>query len=126
MRFPQDLKYTRDHESAQVTGQLVKIGITDHAQSALGDIVYVGLPKVGATLKKGDAFGVVESIKAVSDLYAPVSGTVKEINTVLNDDPARVNRNAHGEWMIVVETTEPAPSDLMDAASYESFVATLK
>ncbi len=127
MRFPAELKYTKDHEWARVEGKVVTVGITDHAQSALGDIVFVDLPKAGRELKKGETFGVVESIKAVSDLYSPVTGKVVESNAALPGDPAKLNSDAHGQWMIKIEVTDAASAgDLMDASAYESFVATLK
>ena len=126
MRFPTGLKYTKDHEWLKVEGGVATIGITDHAQSALGDIVYVDLPKVGRELRPHDTFGVVESIKAVSDLYSPAAGKVVAVNSALIDDPARVNRDPHGEaWMIRMELSGEA-TGLMDAAAYEAYVATLK
>ncbi len=126
MRFPAELKYTKDHEWLKVEGNVATIGITDHAQSALGDIVYVDLPKVGRELKSHDTFGVVESIKAVSDLYSPAAGKVVEINSELINDPARINRDPHaGAWMIKMELSGEA-TGLMDAAAYEAYVSTLK
>jgi glycine cleavage system H protein len=128
MRFPNDLKYSKDHEWARIEGNKVTVGITDHAQSSLGDVVFVELPAVGRTLKKGETFGVVESIKAVSDLYAPVTGKVVEVNTALPDDPAKINREPQaGAWIAKIEMTDPSSaSDLLDAAAYEKFVASLK
>ena len=127
MRFPNDLKYTKDHEWARVEGKTITIGITDHAQSALGDVVFVDLPKVGRVLKKGETFGVVESIKAVSDLYAPVSGKVLEVNPALTDDPSAINKDPHkSAWLVKIELTDPASTgDLMDSAAYSMFVETL-
>ncbi|MFN7684411.1 MAG: glycine cleavage system protein GcvH [Oligoflexia bacterium] len=126
MRFPSDLKYTKDHEWLKLEGKTALVGITDHAQSALGDIVYVDLPKVGKELKMGDTFGVVESIKAVSDLYAPAAGKVVEVNSRLAADPAQINREPHsGAWMIKLELTSE-PTGLMDASAYTTYVATLK
>jgi len=126
MRFPTGLKYTKDHEWLKVEGGVATIGITDHAQSALGDIVYVDLPKVGRELRPHDTFGVVESIKAVSDLYSPAAGKVVAVNSALIDDPAQVNRDPHGEaWMIRMELSGEA-TGLMDAAAYEAYIATLK
>ena len=127
-RFPAELKYTKDHEWTRVEGNRITVGITDHAQSALGDVVFIELPAVGRVLKKGETFGVVESIKAVSDLYAPASGKVLETNTSLSDDPARINREAHGDaWLIKMELSDPSSlSELMDAATYEKYVASLK
>jgi glycine cleavage system H protein len=127
MSFPADLKYTKDHEWAKTEGQTITIGITDHAQSALGDIVYTDLPKVGRELKKGETFGVVESIKAVSDLYSPAAGKVTEINSALVDEPARINREPYASWMIKLTLTDPASlSELMDAKAYEAYVASLQ
>src|SRR5262249_49826753 len=126
MRFPENLKYTKDHEWAKIDGNILTVGITDHAQKALGDIVFVELPAVGRTLKKGETFGVVESIKAVSDLFSPVAGKVVETNASLADDPAIINREPHGSaWMIKLQA-DGAPSDLMSAADYEKYVSTLK
>ena len=127
MRFPDHLKYTKDHEWAKIEGQVITVGITDHAQKALGDIVFVELPKVGRVLKKGETFGVVESIKAVSDLYAPVAGKIVDSHASLADDPAEINRDPHGSaWMIKIQVEGAAPADLMTAADYEKYVATLK
>ena len=128
MRFPNDLKYTKDHEWAKIEGNTVTVGITDHAQSALGDVVFVELPAVGRALKKQETFGVVESIKAVSDLYSPVAGKVTAVNSGLTDDPAKVNREPQsGAWLVKLEITDPAStSDLMDAAAYSKYVEALK
>jgi glycine cleavage system H protein len=124
MNFPDDLRYTRDHEWARRKDGRVVVGITDFAQEALGDIVYVELPAVGDTIKRGETFGVVESTKAVSDLYAPVTGKVVEINTPLVDAPESINEDAYCEgWMIKVEPSIPAELDeLLDAAAYTAFV----
>lgn len=128
MRFPENLKYTKDHEWAKVDGNTITVGITDHAQSALGDVVYIELPPPGRILKKGDAFGVVESIKAVSDLYSPVTGKIVAANTPLLDDPSQVNKDPQGiAWMVKIEVTDPAStSELMDAQTYSKLVETLK
>ncbi len=128
MRFPESLKYTKDHEWAKLNGNIITIGITDHAQSALGDVVYVELPAVGRTLKAGETFGVVESIKAVSDLYAPVSGKVVEVNSSLPENPAVINQDPHqGAWMIKLELTDTHSADhLMDSGSYSKYVESLK
>src|SRR3954470_11162590 len=121
MNFPNQLKYTRDHEWAKIEGKTMTVGITDHAQSALGDVVFVELPAVGKVVKPGDAFGVVESIKAVSDLYAPAAGKVIEVNTKLPDDPGTVNRDPYGEaWMIKLEISEPG--NMMSVDEYKKFV----
>jgi glycine cleavage system H protein len=124
MNFPEDLKYTRDHEWARVKGSRVTIGITDFAQDQLGDVVYVELPDLGDVVKKGEAFGVVESTKAVSDLFAPVSGKVVEVNDPLADAPETVNEDPYEEgWMIVVEVADPKDlGDLLDAPAYQKFV----
>src|SRR3954463_2710445 len=100
MAYPKDLKYTKEHEWIKVEGNTGTIGITDHAQASLGDIVFVELPKVGAELKAGSSFGTVESVKAVSDLFAPVSGTVTEVNADLATSPEKVNSDAHSSWML--------------------------
>jgi len=124
MTFPEDLQYTPDHEWTRVQGNRVTVGITDFAQDQLGDVVYVELPDVGDVVKKGEAFGVVESTKAVSDLFAPVSGKVVEVNAPLADAPETVNEDPYEEgWMIVVEATAPKElAELMDAATYRKFV----
>ena len=128
MSYPSNLRYTKDHEWAELTSDTtVKVGITDHAQSALGDVVYLELPKAGRELKSHETFGVVESIKAVSDLLSPVAGKVVEVNAGLAADPIRINQNPHGEWMLVLEATDAKAqfAGLMDAAAYESFVKSL-
>ena len=125
MKFPKEYKYTKDHEWANLQNSTAVVGITDHAQSALGDVVFVDLPAVGRVLKKGETFGVVESIKAVSDLYAPLSGKVVEVNSALQADPALINRDPHGAaWLIKLEGVESG-ADLMDAQAYSQFVDTL-
>lgn len=128
MSFPESLLYTKDHEWAKIENQLVTVGITDHAQKALGDIVYVELPKVGRVLKKGETIGVVESIKAVSDLYSPVSGKVIEINSELLKDPSEVNRDPHGKaWIAKLESSDPNPQEgLMSSQDYTQYVNSLK
>jgi glycine cleavage system H protein len=127
MRFPENLKYTKDHEWAKIEGTTAVIGITDHAQKALGDVVYVELPKAGRILKNHETFGVVESIKAVSDLYSPLAGKVIEVNAALTEDPARVNREPHtSAWMIKMEIDPQAAAEMMDAAAYSKYVEALK
>ena len=122
MDFPADLKYTREHEWARQEGGEVTVGITSHAQAELGDIVFLELPEVGARVEQGKTFGVVESVKAVSDLYSPVSGEVVRVNADLVDAPERVNADPYGEgWMVVVETSGDG-GDLLSAAEYEQFV----
>jgi glycine cleavage system H protein len=127
MGYPSELKYTKDHEWARANGKVVTVGITDHAQSALGDIVFVELPEPGKTLKAGDSFGVVESIKAVSDLYAPIAGKVTEVNSSAVSEPSMLNRDPHGEaWLIKLEVADPASiSSLMDSSAYEKYVKSL-
>ena len=124
MNFPEDLKYTKEHEWCRVKGNRAVIGITDHAQEALGDIVYVELPEVGDLVKKGESFGVVESTKAVSELFAPVSGKVVEVNDPLSDTPETINEDPYEEgWMIQVEVGDPKELEaLMDAAGYKAFI----
>lgn len=128
MNIPADLKYTKEHEWALVEGGTVTIGITDHAQSALGDIVYCELPKVGRELKAGETFGVVESIKAVSDLYAPLSGKVIAINSSVVDNPGAINVDPYREsWMIKVELkNKDELQSLLDSSKYEELVRNQK
>lgn len=120
MEFPEDLKYSTEHEWARREGDLVRVGITDFAQDALGDVVYVDLPEVGTELKAGQPFGEVESTKSVSDLFAPISGTVVERNEQLADSPEIVNRSPYDEgWMVLVQPTDPSKLEtLLDAAAY--------
>lgn len=124
MKFPPELKYTKDHEWLRLEGKVGVVGITDHAQDALGDVVFVELPKVGATVKAKASFGVVESVKAVSDLYAPVGGRVVEVNDALAGAPEAINKDPYGAgWMIKVEMTDPGEvAGLMSAADYERLV----
>ena len=124
MDFPEDLRYTREHEWARKKGNNYVVGITDFAQEQLGDVVYVELPDVGDPVKKGESFGVVESTKAVSELFAPVSGKVVEVNDPLSDGPETVNEDPYEEgWMIVIEPADPKELDaLMDAKAYRAFV----
>jgi len=124
MAYPPEYKYTKEHEWLAVDGATGTIGITDFAQNSLGDIVFVELPKVGATLTAGKTFGTVESVKAVSDLYAPVSGTVTAINQELATAPEKVNNNPHASWMVKLTLADPAElSGLLSAADYEKFIA---
>jgi len=124
MDFPEELKYTDDHEWVSVEGDIVTVGITDFAQDQLGDIVFVELPEVGDTLKVGKTFGVVESVKAVSDVYAPVSGEVVEINEELPDEPEALNNSPYeAGWMVKIKLTDSAVLDgLMDVTAYHEFV----
>lgn len=124
MAYPQNYKYTREHEWIEASGKQGKVGITDYAQNSLGDIVFVDAPKVGAKVEKGAVFGSVESVKAVSDLYSPVSGTVTEINETLKDSPEKINTDAHSAWIIQVELSDPGElNSLLPAADYEKFIA---
>lgn len=125
MNIPNDLKYTKDHEWAMDEDNIVRVGITDYAQHELGDIVFVDLLDEGAQLSKGDSFGSVESVKAVSDLYSPVSGTIIDVNEALKDTPELVNNDCYGQaWMVVIKLDEPAElEDLLDAEDYTEFVA---
>jgi glycine cleavage system H protein len=117
--YPSELKYTRDHEWVRVTGDQAEVGITDYAQKALGDVVYLELPDVGKTFNKGDVFGTIESVKAVSELYAPVSGEVVEVNTGLGQKPEGVNSDPHASWMIRMKVTNDSEtSQLLDANAY--------
>jgi glycine cleavage system H protein len=123
MAYPGTYRYTKEHEWIEATGKTGKVGITDYAQNTLGDIVFVDLPKVGSSVEKGKVFGSVESVKAVSDLYSPVTGTVTEINEELATAPEKINTDAHGAWLLKVELTDPQEVDgLLNAADYEKFV----
>ena len=124
MAYPADFKYTKEHEWIKVEGNTGTIGITDHAQAALGDIVFVELPKPGTAITAGKSFGTVESVKAVSDLYAPVSGTVTEVNGELSSAPEKVNSEPHQAWMVKVTLSDPNEvNSLLSAADYEKFAA---
>jgi glycine cleavage system H protein len=125
MEFPEDLKYSKEHEWVLVEDKVATVGITDYAQDQLGDIVFVEMPAIGDKVSKEDAFGVVESVKAVSDIYAPVSGKVLEVNDDLPDNPEMVNEDPYGDgWMIKIEMNDPEElQDLMTAAEYEEYVA---
>lgn len=125
MNVPEELRYSKDHEWAKVEdGGRIRIGITDYAQDALGDVVYVDLPDVGATVAANDSFSEVESTKSVSDIYAPIAGTVAEVNGDLADAPERVNEDPYGEgWIVVIEPSDPAEVDgLLDAAAYRALI----
>ena len=124
MAFPADYKYTKEHEWLKADGKTAAIGITSYAQDSLGDIVFVDLPKIGAELSAGKTFGSVESVKAVSDLYAPASGTVTEVNGELANAPEKINKDAHGSWMIKITLKNPSElNSLLSATDYEKFVA---
>jgi glycine cleavage system H protein len=117
--YPADLKYTKDHEWVRVSGSQAHVGITDYAQKQLGDVVYLELPEVGRTVKKGDVFGTIESVKAVSELYAPVGGEVTEVNSALTERPETVNKDPHGSWMIALKVSNPdEASALLDSTKY--------
>ncbi|MBE0501189.1 MAG: glycine cleavage system protein GcvH [Desulfuromonadales bacterium] len=124
MEFPEDFLYTEEHEWVLVEDDIVTVGITDFAQDALGDIVFVELPEVGYQVEAGKTFGVVESVKAVSDIYSPVTGEVLEVNDELPDTPELVNTSPYeGAWMLKIKLDDPAELDLlMDADAYQSFV----
>jgi len=124
MNYPTDFKYTKEHEWIKADGKSATVGITNHAQEALGDIVFVELPKPGTEVAKGKTFGSVESVKAVSDLYAPASGAVTEVNGELATAPEKINQDAHGAWMIKLTLKDPNElNGLLSAADYEKFVA---
>jgi glycine cleavage system H protein len=124
MIYPTDRKYTKEHEWIQASGNSAAVGITHYAQESLGDIVFVELPKIGTELTAGKTFGTVESVKAVSDLFAPASGKVTEVNADLATSPEEVNKDAHGSWMVRMTLKDPKELDaLLSAADYEKFVA---
>lgn len=124
MTYPNTFRYTREHEWLQVEGGFGIVGITDYAQNSLGDIVFVDAPKVGDTVEAGKVFGSVESVKAVSDLYSPVSGTVIEVNQELVTAPEKINTEPHQAWIIKVQLSNPSEADsLLSAADYETFIA---
>ena len=125
MNFPQNLRYTKDHEWIKLEGDIATIGITDYAQRELGDIVYVEVETVGKSLKAGDVFGTVEAVKTVSDLFLPVDGTITELNKNLANSPESVNNDPYGEgWMVKMKVNNPADvGSLLDAAAYEAQVA---
>lgn len=121
--YPSDVQYTKDHEWIRVTGSTAEVGITDYAQKALGDVVYVDLPEVGRVVAAGQAFGTIESVKAVSELFAPMSGTITEVNAALTDHPEAVNANPHDTWLIRVAVSDPSETaGLLDSAQYEALV----
>jgi len=128
MAYPANFRYTKDHEWVDVKGDLATIGITDYAQSELGDVVFVELPKVGAKIEAGKSFGTVESVKAVSEIYAPAAGEVLEANGDLHNTPETLNTDPHGAaWLIKVKLANPSDvGSLMDAAAYEAFIAEKK
>ena len=124
MAYPANYRYTREHEWIALDGNIGTIGITDYAQNSLGDIVYVDVPKVGDAVTANATFGSVESVKAVSDLYSPVTGTVTAMNEELKNSPDKINEDPHGTWIIKVELADPGQFNaLLDAAAYEAFVS---
>ncbi|MDE3165763.1 MAG: glycine cleavage system protein GcvH [Acidobacteriota bacterium] len=126
--YPENFRYTKEHEWVSVEGETGTVGITDHAQSELGDIVYVDLPKVGAQIEQGKSLGSVESVKAVSDIYSPVSGEVTAINTLLADHPEKLNTDPHGDaWLVKMKLNNPGEvQNLMSAADYLNYVGAEK
>jgi len=125
MSYPADLKYTKDHEWIRIAGEVAEIGITDFAQQQLGDVVYVELPDVGRQLTAGDSFGSIESVKAVSELFAPMGGQVVEVNPSLKDHPEAVNSRPYESWMVKIHLSDPrATTSLLDSAGYERLVTT--
>jgi glycine cleavage system H protein len=123
MAYPSDLKYTKDHEWIRIDGDSAEIGITDFAQQQLGDVVFVDLPETGSTITVGQSFGSIESVKAVSELFAPMSGEVIEVNPALKTRPETVNSDPHGTWMVRVRLADPAAAgDLLDHAQYEALL----
>jgi glycine cleavage system H protein len=125
MAYPTRFRYTKEHEWVDVEGKRAKVGITEHAQSELGDVVFVELPSVGKVTKKGEGLATVESVKAVSEVYAPISGRVLEVNATLDGSPETINKDPHGAgWLVVLEPSDPSETKgLLDAAAYERFLA---
>jgi glycine cleavage system H protein len=126
--YPENYRYTKEHEWVLVEGDTGTVGVTDHAQEELGDIVYVDLPKVGAVIEQGKSLGSVESVKAVSDVYCPVSGEVTEVNPTLADKPESLNTDPHGAaWLIKLKLSDPAQAQsLMSAADYQAYIGAEK
>jgi glycine cleavage system H protein len=125
MAYPASFRYTKDHEWVQIEGKRARVGITDHAQAELGDVVFVELPSMGTVVKKGGQLGTVESVKAVSDVFAPLGGKVVAVNKDLETSPETVNQSPHAEgWIVVLEIADPAEAnELLDAAAYEALIA---
>ena len=124
MAYPSDVKYTKDHEWIRIAGDTAEIGITDYAQQQLGDVVFVELPDIGRSLGAGDPFGSIESVKAVSELFAPMSGEVTEVNPVLRDHPETVNTDPHGAWIVKLKLSNPSEAgSLLDTDAYERLIA---
>ncbi|PWU12554.1 MAG: glycine cleavage system protein H [Terriglobia bacterium] len=128
MMYPENLRYTKEHEWIRVEGDIGAIGVTDHAQQELGDIVYVDLPKPGTQVEQGKTMGSVESVKAVSDIYAPVSGEVLEVNGALAEAPEKLNQDPHGEaWLVKIRLSAPSEIDkLLSAADYQNYIGAEK
>jgi glycine cleavage system H protein len=124
MKYPENLRYTKEHEWVRIEGDLGVVGITDHAQHELGDIVYVDLPKMGASVELGKSLGSVESVKAVSDIYSPISGEVVAVNDILSQSPEKLNQDPHGEaWLVKVRMSAPDQlKTLLTAADYQAYV----
>jgi glycine cleavage system H protein len=121
--YPADLKYTKDHEWVRVNGDRGQVGITDYAQKQLGDVVYVELPEIGRTVSQGEPLGAIESVKAVSEIFAPVSGEIVDINAALKDSPETINSDPHGAWMVTVRLADPSETKvLLDNAQYAELV----
>jgi glycine cleavage system H protein len=124
MAYPADLKYSKDHEWMRVSGDVAEVGITDYAQEQLGDVVFVELPNVGRQLNAGESFGSIESVKAVSELFAPAAGEIIEVNPYLKDHPEAVNSTPHETWMVKLRLSDPqASGSLLDSAAYEKLVS---
>ncbi len=125
MAYPTSFRYTKEHEWVQIEGKRARVGITDHAQAELGDVVFVELPSMGTVVKKGGQLGTVESVKAVSDVFAPLSGKVVAVNSDLETSPETVNQSPHADgWIVVLEISDPSETnDLLDAAAYEALIA---
>lgn len=123
MAYPDDRKYTKDHEWIRLSGDMAEVGITDYAQQQLGDVVYMELPEVGSRLVAGQSFGSIESVKAVSELFAPVGGEVVEVNNAVKDHPEAVNTDPHASWMIRVRVSDPGDAaGLLDSAQYQGLL----
>jgi glycine cleavage system H protein len=123
--YPADYRYSKDHEWIKVDGATATLGITDYAQQELGDVVFVEVPKVGTAVKSGQSFGTVESVKAVSEIFSPVTGEITETNAALSATPEKINSDPHGEaWLVKIRLSDPKEvSSLMDAAAYEAYIA---
>ena len=123
MAYPDDRKYTKDHEWIRLSGDMAEVGITDYAQQQLGDVVYMELPEIGSRLAAGQSFGSIESVKAVSELFAPVGGEVVEVNDAVKDHPEAVNKDPHASWMIKVRVSDPGDAaGLLDSAQYQGLL----